>query len=134
MRNYLEKRNNELNFFDGVFDDFFKPMFFDVGIKNMRTDIKNTDNGFELEIEMPGVNKEDVNLSLENGYLTVSVNKKEESNEKYVRRERLTKSSRSYYVGDVDEDKIKASLNNGILLISFPKQEEQRRGKNIKID
>ncbi|MBE5757229.1 MAG: Hsp20/alpha crystallin family protein [Clostridiales bacterium] len=130
MKNYLQK-NNSFTFND-IFDDFFKPTFFDSSFKTMRTDIKNTDTGYELEIEMPGVDKKEVNLSLENGYLTVSYEKEVKSDENYVKRERYASFKRSYYVGDVDKSLIKANLQNGVLNVSIPNA--RKENFNIEID
>ena len=79
MRNYLSKRNNDLGFgfFDEVFDDFFKPVFYGVKETAMKTDIKETEKGYELSIDMPGYDKKDINLSLDNGYLKVEAKREE---------------------------------------------------------
>lgn len=85
MKNYLQKRNSYIRdtFFD-AFDDFFKPVFYDNSADSMRTDIKETENGYQLDVEMPGFDKKDIKISLENGYLTVSAQKssKEEEGKK----------------------------------------------------
>ncbi|MBR2614946.1 MAG: Hsp20 family protein [Clostridia bacterium] len=132
MKNYLRK-NDSFNFFNDVFDDFFRPTFFDSSLKNMRTDIKTTESGYDLEIEMPGVDKKDINLSLENGYLTVSFNKEVKENDNYVRRERIDSFKRSYYVGDVDKNLVKANLQNGVLIVSIPNVKKEENF-NIQID
>ena len=64
MRNFLSRRNNDLgfNFFDDAFEDFFKPTFFGVRETSMKTDVKETDKGFELAIDMPGYDKKDINV------------------------------------------------------------------------
>ena len=123
MKQSLQTRNNNYDLFD-VFDDFFKPMFFDDS-KDLRTDIKESENSYELDMELPGYNKEDIKVSLENGYLTVSATKqkKEEDDKKYVRREISSSASRSYYVGsDLTREQIKAKYQNGILSLSIPKE------------
>ena len=132
MKNYLRK-NDSFNFFNDVFDDFFRPTFFDSSLKNMRTDIKTTESGYDLEIEMPGVDKKDINLSLENGYLTVSFSKEVKENDNYVRRERIDSFKRSYYVGDVDKNLVKANLQNGVLIVSIPNVKKEENF-NIQID
>ena len=80
MKNYLmnneNKRNNELDFFDDAFGGFFKPLFYEEKHHSMKTDIKETENSYVLDIEVPGFDKKDVNVSLENGYLTVSAQKR----------------------------------------------------------
>ena len=136
MKNYLmnneNKRNNELDFFDDAFGGFFKPLFYEEKHHSMKTDIKETENSYVLDIEVPGFEKKDVNVSLENGYLTVSAQKKtceggenDEKNKKkenYIRRERSCSVSRSYYVGDVDKEAVKAKYENGVLTIDIPKE------------
>lgn len=140
MRNYLSKRNNDLSFsrfFDDAFDDFFKPVFYGVRECSMKTDIKENENGYELMVDMPGFEKKDIALSLNNGYLTVEAKREErEENENFVRRERNFSCSRSFYVGDsVTEDDIKAKYNNGTLSLSVPKKEKKElQKKNIEIE
>ena len=130
-----------------LFDDFFDNMPFyytDRDAKNvekklygrkashvMKTDIKETDNGYELVVDLPGFKKEEVKASLENGYLTISAEKaldedeKEKKGGRYIRRERYEGScSRSFYVGeDVTEEDIKANFQHGILTLFVPKKE-----------
>ena len=140
MRNYLSKRNNDLGFglFDQVFDDFFKPVFYGVKENSMRTDIKETKKGYELVVDVPGYDKKDITLSLENGYLNVEARKevKEEDNDNFIRRERSYSCSRSYYVGDnVTEDDIKAKYVDGTLTLVIPKKDKQiPQRRNIEID
>lgn len=114
------RRNGEFDPFD-VFDDFFKPMFFD-DAREMRTNIKENDKDYELDLELPGFEKEDIKISLENGYLTVSASKKKDEGKKYLRREISEKVSRSYFVGtNVKNEDIKAKYRNGILTLNVPK-------------
>lgn len=96
----------------------------------MRTDVRETDSGYELEMDLPGVKKEDVQAELKNGYLTVtaSTDSKKEEKEKdgaYIRRERYTGSfRRSFYVGkEVTLEDIRAKFENGVLKIDVPKKE-----------
>ena len=140
MRNYLSRRNNDLgfNFFDDMFDDFFKPVFYGVKENSMRTDVKENENGYELAIDMPGYDKKDINLSLENGYLKVEARReeKEEDKDSFVRRERSYSCARSYYVGDkITEEDVKAKYENGILTLLVPKNDKkQLPKKNISIE
>lgn len=129
MKNYsIQKRNNNYDLFD-AFDDFFRPVFFDE-VHDLKTNIKETDSNYELDIEMPGYSKDQIKVSLENGYLTVSASKesKEEDNEKhYVRKEISESCSRSYYVGDdVTQADIKAKYDNGILSVCVPKSQPKQ--------
>ena len=136
MKHELQTRNN-YDLFD-VFDDFFKPMFFEE-TKELRTDIKETENDYELDLELPGYGKDEIKVSLENGYLTVSAEKqkKEEEGKKYLRREIREQTSRSYYVGsDITREQIKARYNNGILSLTVPKKgpEEKKTANFIEIE
>ena len=96
----------------------------------MRTDVKETKTGYELEIELPGVKKEDVKAELKDGYLTISAEKslekdKENKQGKMLRQERYSGvMQRSFYVGEhLTEEDVKASYENGVLHIKFPKKE-----------
>lgn len=113
------------NFFDDAFDNFFKPVH--INYDNMKTDIIELDDGYEMSIEMPGFEKNEVEIALNKGYLNISAKKEEkeeEKKDKYIFRERKVAYSRSYYVGDVKEENIKAKYDNGILAISIPKKVE----------
>ena len=99
----------------------------------MKTDVKETDGTYELDIDLPGYKKEDVSAKLEDGYLTISASTNKNNDEKdkegrYIRRERYTgQCSRSFYVGEgVTQDQIKAKFENGILKLSIPKVEKQQ--------
>lgn len=98
----------------------------------MRTDIKETDAGFELTIDLPGFKKDDVRAELKDGYLTIDAQTQTETEDKdekgtYVRKERFSgKCSRTFYVGDdIEEDDIKAKFEDGVLKIAVPKKQEQ---------
>ena len=141
MKNYLvrnDKRNNGLDVFDDVFDSFFKPMFYEEKFNTMKTDIKETENSYLMDIEIPGYEKKDIGISLENGYLTISAKKEEKQEDKkenYLRRERSYSCSRSYYVGDVEKDKVKAKYENGVLVVEIPKEQPELPAKhNIEIE
>lgn len=138
MRNFLTNRRNDLGFniFEDAFDSFFKP--FNVGASSMKTDIKETDKGYELSVDMPGYDKGDIELSLDNGYLTIKAQRaeKQEDQDNFVRRERSYSCSRSFYVGDaVTEEDIKAKYVNGTLSLEVPKkQKEISQKRTIQID
>ena len=96
----------------------------------MKTDVKETDAGYEVDIDLPGFKKDEISAKLDDGYLTISASKgldKDEKNKegKYIRKERYAGSmSRSFYVGgDVTEEDIKAKYEDGILRLSIPKKE-----------
>ncbi len=98
----------------------------------MKTDVKETDEGYELDVDLPGFKKEEIHLVLENGYLTISTEKalenKEEKKGKVLRQERYAGTmSRSFYIGDnVTEEDIKAKYENGVLSLSVPKKEARK--------
>ena len=122
---------------DSFFDDFEAPakkvMRYNTPANNiMKTDIKDTKEGYELDIELPGYNKEDVSAELKDGYMTISASTKSDEGEKdengkYIRRERYYGScSRSFYVGEaITQEDIKARFENGILKLFVPKKEEK---------
>lgn len=106
----------------------------------MKTDIKETDTGYELAIDMPGFKKDDVVAELKDGYLSVSAQtsgEHEEKNEEgtFIRKERFSgKCSRSFYVGDdISEDDIKAKFDNGLLKITVPKKERPQEEEARKV-
>ncbi len=128
MSNFLVRRNggSAFDLLDDAFDSFFRPVFFEEKHVAMRTDIKETEKSYVLEIEMAGYDKKDISLSLEKGYLTVSAKKEvSEQTDNYLRRERSTGVSRTYFVGDVNKDLIKAKYENGVLEINLPKKEKE---------
>lgn len=127
-------------FGESLFDDLMNFSFPDVGkalygkhVQNvMKTDIKETDKSYELDIDMPGFRKEEVKAQLENGYLTVSATKGQEQEKtgedgRYIRRERYAGSmSRSFYVGEgVAQNDIHARFEDGILRLAIPKEDRQ---------
>ncbi|MDO5406615.1 MAG: Hsp20/alpha crystallin family protein [Eubacteriales bacterium] len=126
------------NLFDNFFDYPFRSQAADTsGL--MKTDIKDTDNGYEITMNLPGVKKEDVKAELKDGYMTISAvsnSSKDEKDEKgqYIRRERYSGScSRSFYVGDgVTEADIKAKFEDGTLKLLVPKKEEKPAVENKK--
>ena len=135
-------------FGENLFDDFFNdfPWFDEKDMEKtekklyghhakrlMKTDIKEHDDRYELIVDLPGFRKEDVQIALENGYLTISAEKgldKDEQDKdsgRYIRRERYAGAcARSFFVGeDVKEEDIKAAFKHGVLRIAIPKKEEK---------
>ena len=129
------------------FDDLFEFPFYDDrdmqklvkklygrrGKNLMKTDIKDTDKAYELEMDLPGFKKDEIKVSLENGYLTISaargldVDEQEKETAKYIRKERYAGScQRSFYVGEgVKQEDIKGEFKHGILKLVIPKKEEK---------
>lgn len=96
----------------------------------MKTDVKETDTGYEVDIDLPGFKKDEINAQLDNGYLTISAAKGLDKDEKdrkgkYIRKERYAGAmSRSFYVGEgITQEDIKAKYEDGILRLSVPKKE-----------
>ena len=133
-------------FGEDLFDNFMKDFpFFDDNTESnvekklygrrgknlMKTDIKETEVGYELEMDLPGFTKDEIKVSLENGYMTISAAKgldKDEQDKKsgrYIRKERYAGScERSFYVGeDITEEDIKGEFKHGILKLFVPKKE-----------
>ena len=134
------------NLFDDWFDDdFYMPMIPDMGdvdkklyggraAHEMKTDVKETEKGYEVAVDLPGFKKDDVTVELNNGYMTITAKKKVDNDKKneegkYIRREHYAGSmSRSFYVGDqLTENDIHAQMNDGILTLQIPKKEEQKQ-------
>ena len=141
-------------FADDWFDDFFDfddfPFFNDREDRKMerklygrraknlmKTDIREKKDGYELDIDLPGFKKEDIKVTLENGYMTISAQKdspKETKNGRFIRKERFSGAcERSFYVGDqLTEEDIKAKFENGTLTMTIPKKEEKPAVENKK--
>ena len=136
MSTYLPTVFGE-NLFD-AFDDFDRDFFRGFGRlehvlygKNasrlMKTDVKETDEGYEVDVDLPGFNKDEIKLDLNNGYLTISTEKSlnKENKGKMLRQERYVGTmQRNFYVGEnITEDDIKAKFENGVLSLMIPKKE-----------
>ena len=140
-------RNNDLVtktnsiFYDPFFDQFFDfdfPRTERNNLKTLRTDIVEEEDSYVLSMQVPGYKKEDINLDLENGYLTITASKesKVEDTKKYLRREiSYSTCKRSFYVGDnLTEDDISASMKDGILEIKVMKKvDKPKETKRIEI-
>ena len=136
-------------FGENLFDDFFNDPFGMVASRAenplygkhtrnlMKTDVRETEDTYELDIDLPGFKKEEVTAELKNGYMTISAAKGLDKDEKdkegrYIRKERYSGScSRSFYVGEqISEEDIKARFEDGILKISFPKRDQKKMEEN----
>ena len=122
MKNYIIRNNNNNDFFDG-FDGFFRPFFPATTKDLMRTDIHENETEYVYDIEVPGFKKEDISVSFEDGYVTVSAKREEEKDDKknFLRRERNYSCERNFYVGDIEKTLIKAKYENGVLTLTVPK-------------
>ena len=124
-------RNYSLSNYDPFFDLFFPVQGEAKNHHMMRTDIIEKKDAYELKVNIPGVKKEDVKVSLHDGYLTINVSYKEEINEddKYLYQERkFGEYSRSYSVGEfVKQEDISASIDNGVLTVTIQKRKEETK-------
>ena len=118
------------NLFNDDWMDFGFPLYGKHANNVMKTDVKETDTGYEVDIDLPGFKKDEINAQLDNGYLTISAAKgldKDEKDKKgkYIRKERYAGAmSRSFYVGEgITQEDIKAKYEDGILRLSVPKKE-----------
>ena len=135
------------NLFDEWFDGSLEKQFFGgrdplygKPAKNlMKTDVKELDHGYLLDVELPGFKKDEIEIQLQDGYLTISANKqieKEEKKEKgrYIRQERYGgQCSRSFYVGDIRPEDIQAKYEDGVLRVQIPREEESKLQKQSRI-
>ena len=118
---------------DYVEEEFFgrkNPLYGKHAKNMMKTDVRETDGTYEVDIDLPGFKKEDISVSFENGYLTVSTNKTldrddKDKDGKYIRQERYAGSmSRSFFIGkNIPKEDIKAKYEDGVLRLSVPKKE-----------
>ena len=139
------------NLFNDDFMDFpFEKEFF--GKKNplygkhaknmMKTDVRETDDTYEVDIDLPGFKKDQIDVRIENGYMTVSTAKGLDKDEKdkdgkYIRRERYAGSmSRTFYVGDIKAEDVKAKYEDGILKVTMPKKDQKAidKSNSVQID
>ena len=129
------------NLFDEFFDDNFgmfpvwndrNPLYGKHSKNLMKTDVRETEDTYEVDIDLPGFKKDEISLDLRDGYLTISAEKgldKDEESKKgrVLRQERYTGScSRSFYVGDVKPEEIKAKYESGVLTILVPKEDVKK--------
>ena len=128
---------------DFSFPDIDKALYGKHAKNEMKTDVRETEDGYELDIDLPGFKKDEVTAQLDNGYLTIQASKgldKEQKDKKgkYIRKERYAGSmSRSFYVGDaITEEDVHAKYEDGILKLSVPKQEAKavEQTKHIAIE
>lgn len=127
------RRNNNVakrgDYFDQLFGNFFNDDFFTPANyfgNSFRVDLKENENEYLIEADLPGIKKEDIEISYENNYLTISAKRDDSIEDKtnnYVRRERrYGEFKRSFYIDNMDESKVDASFKDGVLKINLPKQ------------
>ena len=141
-------------FGENLFDDFFTDPFGVVPASRsnevlygkharnlMKTDIRDTENSYELDVDLPGFKKDEITVDLKNGYLTISAEKgvdkdTQEENSRYIRRERYAGvCSRSFYVGNaIRPEDIHAKYEDGILKLSVPKNVARELPENTSVN
>ena len=132
----IPRRRNDFDLFDDLFggDEIFHRRESAI----MKTDIKEMKDGYEIHVDLPGYEKENINLELKDGYLQVTAKQeREENNEeegKFIHKERFFGTcSRSFYVGEqIKEEDINAEFKNGILIIKVPKKEIKEELPEVK--
>ena len=124
-------------YLDSIFNDFMDEKN---SLDIMKCDIYEKDGAYHIEADIPGFKKEEISVDCEDGYVTISAEKNSEEEErdderKYLKRERFYgKTSRKFYVGDIDSDKIKAEFKDGMLKVVVPKEEKLPSKKTIEIE
>lgn len=121
-------------YLDSIFDNFME----DNKVENMKCDIYEKEGNYHIVADIPGIDKKDISVECNNGYLTITATKEEEKEEtedkKFIRKERFYgKVTRKFYVGDVAEDEIKAEFKDGVLSVDIPKVDKEKNKKIIDI-
>ena len=138
----LQSSQNSIFDINSVMENFFNdsvfPSFY-CNSSQMKVDIRETDDAYWLDADLPGIAKDQVELEVDDDRLTIRVNQSEQKDEKtenYVRRERYQSTmSRSFGLSSVDRDSIKAEMKDGVLHVKLPKADNNTsRGKTIPID
>lgn len=128
------------DYFDHFFDSFFQdmlPAMPETKVKPFRVDVRESEAAYTIEADLPGINKEAIEVEYDNNYLTISARKeegKEEEKENYVRRERYWgEFKRSFFISDVKKNAIEASFADGVLKVVLPKEQPGEEKKKIDI-
>ena len=144
-------------FGENLFDDFFDPFWNDAALERamsreahdtfgkrganmMKTDVKQTaDGNYDVAVDLPGCKKEDVQMELNNGYLTIQAVRSHSNGEKdeegrYLRRETFSGTcARSFYVGDVQPGEVKGKYESGVLTLTIPKKDQPQVAASNRI-
>ena len=138
----FERRNNHIAAYD-PWDQMERAFFGDGswgrGLSEFKTDIQDKGDSYLLEADLPGFKKDEVNVELNNGYLTIEAAKSLDKDDadkqgRYIRQERYAGSmSRSFYVGDVKPEDVKAKYESGVLTVLIPKEEPKKLTSSSKI-
>lgn len=136
-RNDLAESNRA---FSNMMDNFFRTGFDRMSDSAFKMDVEKKDDAYVVTADMPGVKKDDVSIHLEDDYLTITVDQKDEKEEKgeeknYVYKERCEmNASRQIYLQGVDQNAIKAKMNDGVLEVTLPFAKEVSNKKKIEIE
>ena len=129
------------NLFDDLFNDAFgrdmwnmdKTLYGKNAARIMKTDVHETEEGYELDVDLPGFKKDEIGIELKDGYLTITASKgldkdeKEKKTRRVIRQERYVGTSqRTFYVGDVRPEEVKCKYESGVLTINVPKVDARR--------
>ncbi len=137
LKPFRKRGEQELDEWDNFFDAIRSSFMGDAKnmLSNFKTDVKETEDKYVVQSELPGLSKDDINIELSDDYLTIKVEQQEEEKqekENFIRRERRSGSyQRSFRLENVEEDEIKANYENGILEINLPKKEKGKKDKKI---
>lgn len=131
MMMLMPKRRNTFDIFEEMFNDPFFNGFSRQQSNLMQSDVKENDKQYLIDINLPGYDKENIELSIDNGYLNINAKieeSKDDEKENYIHKERYVgECHRSFYVGDdIKEEDVKANFKNGILKLTIPKKEEKK--------
>ena len=129
------------DFMDGfAFPDVSKELYGKHAKHVMKTDVRELDDGYEIIVDLPGFKKDEIEVQLEDGYLTISAAKgldKDENDKKgrVIRRERYAGAcSRSFYIGDVKPEDVKAKYESGVLTLEVPKTDTKKLPSSSSIE
>jgi HSP20 family protein len=134
-------RNHGFDGFSNMLEDFFEDDFFgrrSLVNDSFKIDLRDNGNEYVVEAEVPGVKKEDIDISYDNNSLKISLNKEEnidKSEKNYIHRERrLSSMERRIMLADINDKEIKAKLDNGLLIVTLPKKNSDKKALKITID
>ncbi len=134
------RSTSERDPFRDMIDDFFKDDFFpmrSLRYDTFKIDVREEDNAFMIDADLPGIKKEDIKIEYHDGMMTISIEHEENKNEEtktYIHRERKACSmTRTLDLGDLDESNIQAELKDGVLSIKAPKATVVQKKKHIEI-
>lgn len=144
MANRFPSKKDRDGFFDFLpswFDEWGRNAFHGLNVGAFAADVQEKDNAYIVKVDLPGVTKENISLDFDQGLLTVSATREQETNENakdgsFIRKERATGSySRRFALDGVNEEEIRASFNDGVLTVTLPKRTDAvKQNKQITIE